>query len=149
MKIMKRFPLPRGGQGIVEMALVLPLFIFILVAIIDLAWLFHVQTSIDSMCIRAARAGTKRINQIVARNMFTSTTHAAPNIIASAFWDTLSPMTNKSNFSPDSPVIDITQENYRSVKVAATYHHQPLLGGFLPDTWSNFTLQRAAVERKE
>jgi len=139
----------RCGQGVVELALILPLFVLMFIAIIDFAWMFHSYTSVESMCIRAARIGTKRINQIVARNMFTSTTHATAPLMIAAFWESLSPLTPQSNFAPDSPVIDITVDNYRTVRVSATYHYRPLIGAFLPRGWDMLTLHRFAEERKE
>ena len=141
----------REGQALVEIALMLPLFVLILVAIIDFALIFHVQTSVDAMCIRAARAGTVRINQIVGRDWFTPDTHVATQVVFDAFWDTLSPMTTKGNFAPNDPIIDVDgpDNDFKSLRVSATYVHHPFLGMFFPQGWETITLIRHADAKKE
>ena len=50
---------PTRGQALVEFALVLPIFIFVIFGIVDFGRAFHCWTSLNYQCIQAVRAGTK------------------------------------------------------------------------------------------
>ncbi len=140
---------PRKAQGVVEMALVLPLFLLVLFAIIDFGWAFHAWTSVNAQCVRAARVGSKRINQLIARSVFSSTTHLGTTEIQQAFWDARSRLTAQANFTPESPVIDTTVSNNHIIRVSAVYKYSGIIGALLPAGWSVLNLNCVAEERKE
>lgn len=56
------------GQAVVEMALVLPVFIFIIVGIFDFGRALHSWSTLNYQCVRAARAATRRISPLIANN---------------------------------------------------------------------------------
>ena len=89
----------KKGQAIVEMALVLPIFLFVLIGIVDFGRVLHTWSNLNYQCVQAARAATKRINPLVARNAFTSTTHTNLADVQEVFWNYRSPLMPKDQFS--------------------------------------------------
>lgn len=88
----------RAGQATLELALVLPLFLFLVFAIIDFGRILHTWSCINLQCVEAAREGAKRLNQLIARNVFTSTTHSSLAQVQSAFDAHRSPIINPANY---------------------------------------------------
>lgn len=141
------------GQATVEMALVLPLFLFTVIGIFDFGRAMHAWSTLNYQCIQAARAATKRIHPLIARDMFTPTTHATIETVDAVFWKFRSPMMAKSNYS--TPVFDgVGVNGAETVVVKASFDFSPitpLLGSFVggegkPGT---ITLSASAKERKE
>jgi len=60
--------LEKKGQAIVEMALVLPLFIFVVIGIFDFGRVLHCWGTLNYQCVRAARVSTRRINPLLTGN---------------------------------------------------------------------------------
>ena len=87
----------RQGQSLVELALVLPLFLLLISAIIDFGRMFHVWSCLNLQCIEAAREGAKRTHQLLGRNVFRGDTHTDPASIVRTF------------FLHQSPAVDITR----------------------------------------
>ncbi|HNW36716.1 MAG TPA: TadE/TadG family type IV pilus assembly protein [Candidatus Ozemobacteraceae bacterium] len=88
----------RTGQATVELALVLPLFLLLVFAIVDFGRVFHIWSCINLQCVEAAREASKRKNQIVARNAFTSTTHTPLAQVEAAFNAHRSPAMDPANY---------------------------------------------------
>ncbi len=96
----------RTGQATLELALVLPLFLFLVFAIVDFGRILHIWSCINLQCVEAAREGSKRLNQLVARNVFTSTTHPSLAQVEAAFAAHRSPAINPANYcNPTSPTL--------------------------------------------
>lgn len=143
----------RSGQGVVEFALVLPIFIFIILGIYDFSRSFHVWSTLNLQCAQAARAGTKRINQMVARNFFGAYTHTPESEVNSTFWQYRSPMMSQNDYS------DVTfggvGSNSTTVEVYAKFTIDLVtpgaarLIGESPTRPGAITLAARAEERKE
>jgi hypothetical protein len=88
-----------NGQAIVEMALVLPIFIFVLIGIFDFGRALHAWSNLNYQCVQATRAATKRINPLIARNVFTASTHPPLSEVQEAFWKFQSPLMPKDDYS--------------------------------------------------
>jgi len=149
---------PNRGQALVEFALVLPIFIFVIFGIIDFGRAFHCWTSLNYQCIQAVRAGTKRSNPLIARNVYTSTTHASADAIVQAFWKFQSPMMDKASYNlgnPDNnPIIIGAGTSASEVEVSATFDmvlFTPGMAGILggQNKSGAITLRTSAKENKE
>lgn len=144
----------RSGQGVVEMAFVLPVFLFVLIGIIDFGRAFHVWTSLNRQCVEASRVGTKRLHQLIGRNLYTATTHESFANVEAAFWNARSPMMIQTNYSELS--FDGIQINRASefVHVSAKYELElitPFMGTLVGKANSDgkLTIYAEARERKE
>lgn len=87
------------GQAMVEFALILPIFLLILCAIIDFGWLFFNQLSLDNACREGARYAAVCSEEELCVQM---TENHVKNIIAPVFSDvdisvTYTSLTDKFN----------------------------------------------------
>ncbi len=140
------------GQSIVELALVLPIFLTALLAIVDLGWTFHNWISLNNQCVQAARAGARRIYTLVARDVYSSDTHAPLSLVEEVFWKNQSPMMMKSEFG--NVTFRGIGTTASSVAVLAEYKIgflTPMLNSFFgrPDDAGKITLHAVAEEMKE
>ncbi|HEY9069835.1 MAG TPA: pilus assembly protein [Candidatus Ozemobacteraceae bacterium] len=94
----------RKGQALVEMALVLPFFIFILLTIIDLSRVFHTYISLNHQCVEAACIGTRRQNFFVAVNTFGPDTHTPFETLKTTFEKLKSPLIGDCSLVPQGSV---------------------------------------------
>jgi len=117
----------RTGQATVELALVLPLFLLLVFAIVDFGRTFHVWLCINLQCVEAAFEGSKRINQLVARNAYNGKTHVSLAQVDAAFNAHRSPMIVPTNYrNPSSPEVFAPKysgigDSSREVKVEVGY----------------------------
>ena len=140
------------GQAIVELALVLPIFIFTFIGIFDFGRALHAWSNLNYQCMQAARVASKRIRPLIARNAFTSTTHSSLAEVKAAFWKYQSPLMPKDHYSNIS-YLGVGTSN-KTVEVRATFNltlYTPILGKLVGDASSNGALQihADAKERKE
>ncbi|KAF1082846.1 MAG: hypothetical protein GQF41_0613 [Candidatus Rifleibacterium amylolyticum] len=146
-------PRKKRGQATVEMALVLPLFLFALIGIFDFGRAMHAWSTLNYQCIQAARAATKRIHPLVARDMFTSATHTPEDSVKAVFWKFRSPMMAENNYSAIE-FAGVGVNGFETVEVKASFDFSPvtpLLGSLVgseskPGT---ITIHASAKERKE
>ena len=89
----------RKGQATYELALVLPIFLFIIFGIVDFARAFHCWATINHMSVEAARLACKRQNLNLATTIYTSTTHASPELVTNEFWRYISPITPRERIT--------------------------------------------------
>lgn len=141
------------GQATVEMALVLPLFLFTLIGIFDFGRAMHIWTTLNYQCIQAARTATKRIYPLVARDMFTSSTHAPVDSVRTVFWKFRSPMMAESDYSTVE-LSGVGVNGLDTVEVKAAFNFSPitpLLGSILGGDAKPgaITIHASARERKE
>ncbi len=122
MKKQKRF-----GQAIVEMALVIPIFIYVFIAIIDAGRLYHCWSTINHMCVEAARVASKRIFINVANKFFTPTTHADISVVTTEFWKYSSPLTPQSSFS--NVVFNGVGQSTNTVSIGCDFNYEPWVPG--------------------
>ncbi len=153
---MKRRPVVKKGQALVEFALVLPIFIIVLFGIVDFGRAFHCWITLNYQCTQAVRAGTRRLNPLIARNVFNSQTHAAIESVYSAFWANQSPMMATSSYNigitGNNPVVQGPGSNSDEVTVSATFEmvmFTPVLGALIGGDTSSLVLKASARENKE
>lgn len=142
----------RTGQAVVEMALVLPVFIVLLIGIFDFARAFHCWSNLNHQCVQAARAGTKRINSLIARNVFSATTHPDIEEVQKEFWRYRSPLMPEDKYSNIAYTGIGTAD--REVEVRASFNlslYTPLLGGLIGGSSKDgaLTINAIAKDRKE
>ncbi len=142
----------KSGQAVLEMALVLPIFIIILIGIFDFGRALHCWSNLNYQCVQAARAGTKRINPLIARNVFSSTTHPGITEVQAEFWRYRSPLMPEPEYSNLSFGGIGTSD--QTVEVRASFNLSlytpvlgPLVGGNQKD--GALTINASARERKE
>lgn len=82
-----------SGQALVELALILPILVMILVGIIDFARAFHCWSTVNHMCVEAARAASQRKNFRVIPNFFGPDTHNGTSAALLVFEHYRSPLT--------------------------------------------------------
>ena len=145
-----------NGQAIVEMVLVLPIFLLVIMSIIDFGRLMHCWSSLNFQCVNAARAASKRSHQMIARNVYGSNTHASEVDIKSAFWRYRSPMMPIDQFvnGNTAPTLEGIGTSSSSVVVSASFDMElftPLAGSLLscPGRPGTFRLSSSATESKE
>ena len=144
----------RGGQGIVEFAFTLPIFIIVVLGIYDFGRAFHCFSTLNYMVIVAARKGAES-NLAVRRFMngaasgFNHLTNTSLAEVQDAFSSVRSPL-----MSPDR--LTFTQEgigtNADRVKITATYQLDlitPLIGNLVSSSAGTVTLRAEAMELKE
>jgi hypothetical protein len=148
----------KQGQALVEMALVLPIFIFVVIGIIDFGRAMHCMSNLNHQCIQGARAGSKRIRPLIAKNLFTETTHPDTATILAAFWQNQSPIMNKGSYNVNGinnePEIEGWGKDSQSITVSATYDMEiltPLIGSLVgrDNTSGKLRLSATATEKKE
>ena len=88
----------RKGQAVVELSLVLPIFLLVIIGIFDFGRALHCWSSLNHQCVQAARAASKRSNQLVARNLFLSTTHTSLADVQKIFWSSKSPIMGQDDY---------------------------------------------------
>ena len=144
----------RKGQAVVELSLVLPVFLLVIIGIFDFGRALHCWSSLNHQCVQAARAASKRNNQLVARNLFLSTTHTSLADVQKIFWDSRSPIMNKSDY--DSINWDATGvgSNNDTVTVSATFNltlMTPFLASLVGESSKNgaIKISASATEKKE
>lgn len=147
----------KKGQALVEFALVLPIFLIVIFAIIDFGRVLHSWASLSNQCINAARAATKRNSFLFGRSLFLSDSHADKESVIKAFWSVQSPfMSNKRDFNVDNtdnePTLSGVETSNPTVSVSATYK-LGLLTPFISSIFSSgdgtYTVKAAASEEKE
>ncbi|MBF0499509.1 MAG: pilus assembly protein [Candidatus Riflebacteria bacterium] len=141
-----------SGQAVVEFALVLPIFLLIFLGIIDFGVTFHMWSSLNQQCVQAARAGSKRIHQLVARNVCSSTTHETLANVQAIFWNDRSPLMASESYG--KVIFGGVETTDHTVRVSAdftTTMFTPILGSFFGDSGSDgkLTIHAYAEERKE
>jgi len=114
---MRNLRFAKRGQGLVEFAFVLPIFLMVVMGIIDFARVFHSKSALELMCTQAARTGSRRIYQLIARSAYTPTTHETRDHVESAFWNNLSPLMPRSRII--GPNIEGVGTSAQTVKVSA------------------------------
>lgn len=144
----------RKGQALVELSLVLPIFILVIVGIFDFGRALHCWSSLNHQCVQAARAASKRTNQLVARNIYTSTTHASLSDVKKVFWESRSPIMSASDYEE----LDWSQTGVASsrdsVTISASFN-LTLMTPFLSTVVDNSSVDGAvkifasATEKKE
>ena len=150
----------RAGQALVELAIVLPLFLTLLFAIVDFGRIFHIWSGLNLQCVEAAREGAKRKNQLLGRNVFNGDSHMEIASITRAFVMHQSPAIHTSRFRTKTglpasgPELLGVGTSDREITVTARYSVQ-LMTPFLERLFISITgkpeivLTAAATERKE
>lgn len=139
----------RKGQAVVEMALVLPIFIFVLIGIFDFGRALHTWSNLNFQCMQAARSATKRINPLIARDVFGVNTHPDLSEVQTAFWKNRSPMMPESQFTNIS--FSGVGTNVREVEVRASFKlslYTPLMGSVVGSSNSDGALLISAVAKE-
>lgn len=142
-----------SGQAIVEMALVLPLFIFMILGIFDFSRAFHAWSNLNYQCTRAARLAARRINPLIGRNIFSNKTHTESESVREIFWQFRSPLMATDNYL--EPEFAGVGNSDRVVEVRAGYRislYTPLIGKLISDdhgSTNSILLRAATQERKE
>ena len=148
----------KKGQAVVEMSLVLPIFLLVVVGIFDFGRALHCWSSLNHQCVQAARAASKRTNQLVARNIFTSTTHTSLKEVKKVFWESRSPIMATTDYTEPDWIASGVASSRDSVTISASFHltlMTPFLGNLLsssdddPDKSGALTISASATEKKE
>jgi hypothetical protein len=142
----------KRGQAVLEMALVLPIFIIILIGIFDFGRALHCWSNLNYQCVQAARAATRRINPLIARNVFSPSTHPGLDEVQQAFWKFRSPLMPETSFS--NIVFSGIGTADQLVEVKASFNlslYTPVFGSLVGGTSKDgaLTIHAAARERKE
>lgn len=142
----------KNGQAVVEMALVLPIFIVLLIGIFDFGRALHVWSNLNHQCVQAARAGTKRINPLIARNVFSTSTHPPLEELQTEFWRYRSPLMPQDQYS--NLTFSGVGTNDQTVEVKASFNltlYTPILGSVIGGEKGSgaLTIHASAQERKE
>ncbi len=113
----------RKGQAVVELSLVLPIFLLVIIGIFDFGRALHCWSALNHQCVQAARVASKRSNQLVARNLFLSTTHTSLTEVQNVFWKARSPIMNQSDYdSINWGATGIGKNNCDTVTVSASFN---------------------------
>ena len=137
------------GQAVVEMALVLPIFIFVLIGVFDFGRALHAWSSLNHQCIQAARAATKRAKRLVDYGL---AAHPSLTEVQAAFWQYRSPL------MPEVSYANLTFKGVgtgdKTVEVGASFNltlYTPAMGGLLGGENKDgaITISASASEQKE
>jgi len=125
------------GQAVVEMALVLPIFIFVIVGIFDFGRALHSWSTLNFQCTKAARLAAKRLSPLIARNLYTPETHTPLGQqediygVHDEFWKYRSPAMAAADYDV---TFDGVGTDARNVTISATYRLNmitPFLGALV------------------
>ncbi|KAF1081280.1 MAG: hypothetical protein GQF41_2548 [Candidatus Rifleibacterium amylolyticum] len=145
------------GQAVVEMALVLPIFIFVIVGIFDFGRALHSWSTLNFQCTKAARLAAKRLSPLIARNLYTPETHTPLGQqddvygVHDEFWKYRSPTMAEADY-------DVTFEGVgtgtQNVTISATYNLKlitPFMGSILGGSNGDGTIviSSSVTEEKE
>jgi len=114
--------LEKKGQAIVEMALVLPLFIFVVIGIFDFGRVLHCWGTLNYQCVRAARVSTRRINPLLTGNAMIPSAFPTLAETAATFNQYRSPMMSPDNYL-DQNATTITDGAGNTIVVPVTFSH--------------------------
>lgn len=142
----------QSGQAVLELALVLPVFLILVIGIFDFGRALHCWSNLNHQCVQAARVGTKRINPLIARNVFSSTTHPAISDVQKEFWRYRSPLMPEADYS--NITFSGVGTNDQTIEVKASFNlslYTPILGPLVGGDQKSgaLTIHAAARERKE
>jgi hypothetical protein len=148
----------KKGQQLVEMALTLPIFIMIIVGIVDFGRALHCWANLNYQCVQAARAATKRIHPLIARNVFSKDTHpplgqeTGVDGVWDVFWKFRSPMMPEADYS--NLVFSGVGDSNQTVEIKASFNMSlmtPLIGALVGGSNRDgaITISAQASERKE
>jgi hypothetical protein len=142
----------KKGQGVVELALVLPIFLFVIIGIVDFGRALHSWACLNYQCVQAARAATKRIHPLIGANMFTADTHTAESEVTEMFWKYRSPMMAPDDFS--GPLYSGVGTGAETVTVSASFNLSlmtPVIGKLVGGSSKDgaITISASASEDKE
>jgi len=154
-----KIPVKSRGQAVVEMALVLPIFIFVIVGIFDFGRALHSWSTLNFQCTKAARLATKRLSPLIARNMYTPETHTPLGQqeeiygVHDEFWKYRSPTMAIADYDPPPSFIGVGTGT-RNVTISATYKLKlitPFMGGLVGGSNGDGTivLSASVTEEKE
>ncbi|HPG34485.1 MAG TPA: TadE/TadG family type IV pilus assembly protein [Lentimicrobium sp.] len=153
----------KHGQAMVELALVLPIFLIVILGIIDFGRVFHCWSSLNHQCVQASRVATIRLNPLIARNHFSDKTHQTLEAAAKEFNRLRSPMMNTGDYTVQSSTGDSVPVYFthtgigtadREVIVQASYNINiitPLLGSLVggENKSGHMTIHATARANKE
>jgi Flp pilus assembly protein TadG len=143
----------RKGQAVVEMALVLPIFIFVLIGIFDFGRALHSWSNLNFQCVQAARAATKRSESLFKTpGQYLPKFYPTSTEVEAAFWKNRSPLMPESKYT--GPTLTGVGENVATVEVRASFEldlYTPLLGSIVGAANKDGALVISAVatEQKE
>lgn len=146
----------KNGQALVEFALILPIFLILIFAMIDFGRALHSWSSLNYQCIEAARAGTKRNTFLFGNSLYLPNSHATIAEVNEAFWKYQSPfMAKKTDYNVGSagnaPFVTGVGTGGKTVEVKATYDLAMItpLMSMLGNNNGTITLRASASEDKE
>lgn len=117
----------RTGQALVELAIVMPFLVMIFIGIIDGARAFHCWSSINHMCVEAARVASQRKNFRVIPNFFGPDTHNSTASALLAFNRFRSPLTPAELTT--GPIFEGIGSSTKTVTVKCTFQFTPWCPG--------------------
>lgn len=117
------------GQAVVEMALVLPIFIFVIVGIFDFGRALHSWSTLNFQCTKAARLAAKRLSPLIARNRYTTENHTPLGQqedvygVQDELWKYRSPTMAVADCDPPPSFTGVGTYT-KDVRISATYQAQ-------------------------
>ena len=145
----------KKGQALVEMALVLPIFLLVVIGIIDFGMALHCWSSLNHQCVQAARLASKRSNQLLARNVHLPTTHTPLSKVQEVFWESRSPIMKESDYDEINWSATGIGNDQDSVTISASYNMTimtPFIAQLVSSGNANngtIKLSASATEKKE
>lgn len=145
----------RKGQAVVELSLVLPIFLLVIIGIFDFGRALHCWSSLNHQCVQAARVASKRSNQLVARNLYLSTTHTSLAEVQNVFWKARSPIMNQSDYDNINWSATGIGANSDTVTVSASFNLSlmtPLISKMISNGSTRdgcIKISASATEKKE
>jgi hypothetical protein len=141
------------GQAIVEMALVLPIFIFMLIGIFDFGRALHAWSNLNYQCIQAARAGTRLKRKLVgAGNIIAPSLYPTMDDVQKAFWKYRSPLMPQDKYANLS--FSGVGTTNKTVEIKASFNltlYTPVIGSLIGgnNKSGGLTIHASAMETKE